>query len=148
MVQSTNQSVCVWVVETNLAPIWRAQSGNLAESPIWLQSGDASLANLAKGWPLHIIWNQPIWRTHQSSKTMLLHLVQMLLLNLANAPIWQSGKRCNLANKIQSGNCPNQSRKNLHTNLANHAIWRLCSAAIWQACQSGKQHLEASPHPN
>ena len=24
-----------WVVEVNLAPIWRGQSDNLAESPIW-----------------------------------------------------------------------------------------------------------------
>ena len=24
-----------WIVEVNLAPIWRGQSDNLAESPIW-----------------------------------------------------------------------------------------------------------------
>ena len=134
------------MVETNLAPIWRTQSGILAKSPIWLPSGDASLANLAKGWSLHILKNQTIWQTKQSGKSMPLHLVQMFTPNLATNPIWNYGKRNNLTIHFQSGSRPNQSRDNLHTGLANHAIWRIRAAAIWQNCKSGKQYLEPVPN--
>ena len=43
-----------WVVEANLAPIWRRQSGNLAKLPIW--------CNLA----MH---NLAIWKNTQSGQS-------------------------------------------------------------------------------
>ena len=42
-----------WVIEVNLAPTWRSQPGNLAQTPTWPNLAKSNLANLAQSptWP-------------------------------------------------------------------------------------------------
>jgi hypothetical protein len=99
----------IWVVEVNLAPTWRSQSGNLAECPTWPNLGTPNLANVATllGSTLSVL--EPIWRHWQSNLAVWLPKSMGTGLgaggaSLAKCSIWQSFQH---SLSGQSGELPN-----------------------------------------